>query len=1139
MKKRVFLFLETIVLLSVITLFLSYYSYKFEPLNTITGFTIYQDQPDSTTGMDSYIRQGSDANYGSQTTFRIGKTVSGIEYRGLIEFNLSSVPSTDTVVSAIIELYNEVSSGNNNITIRAYRLTSSWSEAEVGWNNRSLNNQWSSSGGDYGEEIASVVITNSSLNYYNLSIRNTVQAWINGTYDNYGIILIAGDAQNGDIREFSTSESTNSLTRPKIIIDHTENAAPIINNITIDSLISDPKKIGDEVTFNVNWTDLELDPSALFVCNTNQTNISGCLDITYCSTSLSQDNPVSCIYTIVSGDNRTNKVYISMCDATNCSAPNQGYFYMNHNPYVLLIQPNGGEIINQSRDGNYLIKFNVTDSDSDKLIANLYLGETQNSTDLLIASNLNLTLYCTDIDNNTKTKNNCSYSWNSSEYYGDYYMNIIVNDSYGLSADSSNNYFGVYGMEDFTAPNISAEWIGITQLTSGKETQIYANVSDLHLNSVWVAFNYTSTNLTMRNLINITYNATYIAVSPGTYRFKVYARDIVGNINDSMPWIEFNITKPIAGTQNVIGPSISLPYNTIRIEGELNSTNLLKNVYAYLNIPNGFNFMNNYPQNNYLGNFSENETKKAIWFLSTPLSEGTYTINITYADGYYNFWNSTSLNITVTSAIGGYILTIEGYPEVETTENYFVTADFKQNSNYISPDSIYIYIYDATGSVVLGPVLMTEKNSGKYNYSYTIGSSVTEGLWETRVNATKSGISYYSNQFFNVVGGPFDIRDIEIINSEISNLNISVVTENTGGAIKDLTLVWNLTRIDTGVLLDSGSDTFAVNPYSEKLWSINPTTDYIGPVRITFLGYYSGTEKAGAYRIFSTTGNNTIPPSSSSSSSGGGGGFTLPPIIKKNPKIKLENYENILYLPVGIKKTIVLNVSNIGNTLINNLTVSIEDYQDYNVSPIRIEKLNERESVEFKISFFIKEKILDLDTNYIISSSETSLKEPVKIITLDFKEYISKELESINNRIKIIKKELDLVDSKELNEELTNCQDIAKKVEIYNEIDKFDSAEENLAKTKDCLDILEINIKDANIPRINISFPIIITWIFMFIITIILIVILYILYKKSNLIDLIKVTYKDSYIKPVKPEETYDPRRFDDKLKDIKKRLNA
>lgn len=902
MKKRAInkrkLFIQTISVLIIATTI-------FFLLNGYLGFTgkaISELQPGAS-GKDTYLRENLDANFGSASNLKIGKIVSGIEYRSLIQFDLSSIPETNTVTEAILQLNLTSSSNSNTLEIKAYRIATDWSETESTWIRRTSSTNWTTQGGDYSEELDSINVTD-TLGIYNLTITSIVRNWVSGNEDNYGILIVQTNAQNGDYKDFGSSDSSTESERPKLIVTHVSNVAPTLENYSISSTLTSPTKIGENETFNAGWSDLESDNVKIYICNSsNITYNSGCEFTEFCSSSLSNSNPATCNYTTQSSNTNNMTYYVSVCDSAGCSNVNSSTFYTNNAPVINLTSPTGGELFNQSL-GNQFINFTVSDSDENSLTANIYYGSEQNSTTNTIVSNLNLTNYCTDTDSNTSTTNTCSYSWNSAGIYGDYYITVLVNDSYHTIPDSTDSEVQIRSLIDTTNPTIDSSSIESTY--SGKSTQINATITEENLNSAWVAFNYTSTNQTLTNSSNI-FTATFTAPTAGEYQYKIYAQDTIGNTGESS-WETFTVDKPSATTQNESAPSTTLPFHVIKVSGEINATEPLEGISAYLNIPDGFTFMTGYSQQLELGNISAGGSETATWFLSTPLTESVYTLNITYTDDYSNTWTSDNIQITTTSSIGGYELSVVGYPEVETTKSYFTNAYFEQSGQYFDPDSITIKVYDPSNNLIVGPAAMTKESTGIYNYSYTVGASVTEGQWESIINATKNNIHYYAHEFWKVVGGPFDVRSIVIENSSTSNLTISLTTENTGGANKDLTLVWNLTRTDTNEQLDSGSETFMVEANSERGWTVYPITTYVGQVQITLVGYYSGTEKAGAYKIFSTTqgGEEPVVPETPAAGGGGGGGGGQSTDTTTNETIKetAQNTTNQEEIPISVDEEI-------------------------------------------------------------------------------------------------------------------------------------------------------------------------------------------------------------------------------------------
>ena len=1111
----------------------------------------YNSQPDETASNDTYIRENSSTNYGTQETLWVGKVNTGHEYKSLIQFNISSINSENSILDAKLQLYVNNSFGSANRTLKIYRLNSGWDELTASWYNKT-NENWTSFGGDYTQEINSTTFSNSTGIFYNFTITNLVRGWVNGTYDNYGIILIYSNINNGNYTYFGSSSALAEEQRPKLIAEYIENAAPVISEVTTNSSPQNPKQIGEQITFTVSWTDLESNPGQLFVCNSSSISTTGCGNRTFCNTSFQSSSPSSCSYTIQSIDNKTTTFYSAICDSNNCSEINESYFYMNHNPSVLVIQPNGGETVNQTQ-GNYLIKFNVSDTDLNSLTADIYYGLTQNSTTYSITSNLDLTNYCTDKDNNKATTNNCTYSWNSNGVYGPYYLTIIVNDSFSVSNDSSSSSFDVKSIVDETNPLITGQWID-SDIYSGKNIRIYANITEENINTVWISINTTpETNITMTNISAETFAVNWTGIAIGNYKFKVYANDTIGNINNSVGYQTFSIRKPNATTQNEYSPAIALPYSLIRITSELNSTDQLKGIYANLNVPRGFLFISNYSQNNSLGNFTENETKDSNWIVSVPLTEANYTLNITYTDQYSNSWNSSNFYVYVTSSVagGGYLLSIAGYPEVETSNNYYIESYFSNSGSYTNPDSIYISIYDSTGTLVLGPASMSQKSTGVHNYTYSVGASVNEGLWETRINATKSSTNYYANEFWKVVGGPFDVRDINILDAIVSDLNISIIAENTGGANKDLILTWNLTRTDTNALLDSGSDTFMVNADSERTWYVNPSTSYIGEVKITFLGYYSGTEKAGAYETFTTTagtescGDGSCSSGESCSScpsdcgqcqpsgGGGGGGGGGGSVNKASIQIITGR---IIKIPKNIGKNVKIEIKNNGNLNLNNISLKLEGIESYSsITPSTIKNLETGKTDFFDAKITISDFIGEKDIKFIIKTNELTKEEDGMVIVSNIRDYFLEEI----NKLEKILGELQTNNTEILND-LGECNKILNTLKFNVEREEIISANENLEKANKCVSDVEKKIKKdlekqektgIDLTKINIPYQLIL-YLSLIIITI-MIAIFIVIYirKKFSLINLLREGTK-GMSSMLKPQDD-----FEERVKKIQERL--
>ncbi|MCX6750280.1 MAG: DNRLRE domain-containing protein, partial [Candidatus Pacearchaeota archaeon] len=87
----------------------------------LSGFTVFESQPDAASGKDAYIKENfNTTNYGTDSKILVGTDLLGRDLKGLIKFDLSSIPSS-TVLSANLQVNLSYSNTDNNITIKIYR----------------------------------------------------------------------------------------------------------------------------------------------------------------------------------------------------------------------------------------------------------------------------------------------------------------------------------------------------------------------------------------------------------------------------------------------------------------------------------------------------------------------------------------------------------------------------------------------------------------------------------------------------------------------------------------------------------------------------------------------------------------------------------------------------------------------------------------------------------------------------------------------------------------------------------------------------------------------------------------------------------------------------------------------------------
>ena len=481
--------------------------------------------------------------------------------------------------------------------------------------------------------------------------------------------------------------------------------------------------------------------------------------------------------------------------------------------------------------------------------------------------------------------NNVSGSFNETSFtvsglpYTTFVWNCLATDSNGLSGFADSN-FTLTTIADLTKPAINSYSI-TSSLTSGETATIRANITDSSsISSAWFTINNTDgtlTNYTMSQEGSTDfYNSSFEVGKAVTWHYKVYANDSYGNLNDTMEWQSFSVSAPSATAENEIYPTYALPSSSITITADLSATDLLKGVNATLNVPSGFQFpFSNYNQTQEIGNFSELQTQTARWFVFLPNTETTHTFNVTWTDKYNNTFQGENKQIIVTYDSTNLTNTTNvntiTFPELEAgdvLESEIQVRDI--NGDFVNASSVKISLYDPNDNLVVDNVnFVSQLGTGRYFYNYTTPATPT-GQWLIYVNVTRNGNSFIDREYFRLTGGPFDVRGITITDSTIPTLGISVILENMGEGVTDIVVDWNLTRIDTGELLDSGQDTIGVT--NEVTHTITPSTTYTGEAQITFLGTWSSTEKAGAQETFTIISAPAQDDGGTGGSSGGGGG---------------------------------------------------------------------------------------------------------------------------------------------------------------------------------------------------------------------------------------------------------------------------
>ena len=135
-------------------------------------------------GKDTFVTDFTpNANYDNNTLLCVGVSISNI-WRAYLKFDLSPnpLPSGAVVIGADLRL-NMYEGPGRNVQIELYRVKGNWSEDAITWNN-----QPTSSPVLYG---ACSIDSSAIGGWYIWHIDDLVKDWLDGSINNYGIVLRA------------------------------------------------------------------------------------------------------------------------------------------------------------------------------------------------------------------------------------------------------------------------------------------------------------------------------------------------------------------------------------------------------------------------------------------------------------------------------------------------------------------------------------------------------------------------------------------------------------------------------------------------------------------------------------------------------------------------------------------------------------------------------------------------------------------------------------------------------------------------------------------------------------------------------------------------------------------------------------
>ncbi len=166
---------------------------------------------------DSYIKlKNPNDNFGSELIILVDRETTDL-MRVLVQFDISSIPAGATVNSATLTI--DAKKVGGDMSVGAYQLLESWSEATVTWNERSTGVNWSTAGSTYNSTPEDLLnVTKDDVGPHNFDVTSLVQDWVDGSASNFGFMVGSPDGGGDRKIEYHSREG---LVIPILVVDYT------------------------------------------------------------------------------------------------------------------------------------------------------------------------------------------------------------------------------------------------------------------------------------------------------------------------------------------------------------------------------------------------------------------------------------------------------------------------------------------------------------------------------------------------------------------------------------------------------------------------------------------------------------------------------------------------------------------------------------------------------------------------------------------------------------------------------------------------------------------------------------------------------------------------------------------------------
>jgi hypothetical protein len=194
-------------------------------------------QPDSVGGKATFIMTRSDspndcANWGRYARFHVGANVLSVR-RGLVQFDLRSIPAGARIASATLSLYHPDALRGSGV-VEVHRVTEAWPEG-TGVNTctgdgATWRTPWATPGGSFDPAVVSSLAKTAgdAPTWDSWDVTTLVQGWVSHWYPNDGVLLKLADESaspcttvtNCNYWAYASDDWPDASYRPKLTITY-------------------------------------------------------------------------------------------------------------------------------------------------------------------------------------------------------------------------------------------------------------------------------------------------------------------------------------------------------------------------------------------------------------------------------------------------------------------------------------------------------------------------------------------------------------------------------------------------------------------------------------------------------------------------------------------------------------------------------------------------------------------------------------------------------------------------------------------------------------------------------------------------------------------------------------------------------